>query len=87
MPKPQVALDVIPSYSNNSAVRSNDRVTRSEQRLHWLLINWRADAPSLPRELAPDCLMYEQQVQAARGIDCCQCAGRKTGAVRIWLGF
>ena len=66
MPKPQVAPDVVLSPSNNPAVA--DRVTRSDQALRWQDTFGYPMPPRLHRKLIADCLMYEQQVQAARGL-------------------
>ena len=68
MPKPQVAPNVVPSPPNNTAITSADRVTRSDQTLRWQRIFGTPMPPRLRRTLAAECLLYEQQVQAARGL-------------------
>ncbi len=68
MPKPQLAPDVIPLSPDNASITSTDRVTRSDQALRWQHAFGRPMPPRIHRALAADCLMYEQQVQAVRGL-------------------
>jgi hypothetical protein len=67
-PQPQPALNAVPSSPNNAAVTSADRVSRSDQALRWQYAFGTPMPPRLHYALAADCLMYEQQVQAARGL-------------------
>ena len=68
MPKPQVAPDVVPLPTNKTATTSADRVTRSDQTLRWQHIFGTPMPPRMHRTLAAECLLYEQQVQASRGL-------------------
>jgi hypothetical protein len=67
MPKPQLALDVIPSSLDKAAITAADRITRSDQAVRWQRTFGTPMPQRLHRALAADCLIYEEQVQAARG--------------------
>lgn len=68
MPNPETALSVFPSSPNNVALTSADCGSRADQARRWQHTFGTSMPPRLHRALAADCLMYEQQVQAARGL-------------------
>jgi hypothetical protein len=68
MPKPQLAPDGIPPSPDKAAIPAADRVTRSDHAVRWQHTFGTPMPQRLHRALAADCLMYEEQVQAARGI-------------------